>query len=181
MEMQVVALFAQFQNRPPPPQFDTGVNLVSIVFQCGISLVMLVVQVLYLLNIYQTLDKVSPRNRDMEPGMVFLSLIPIFGLVWNFFVVIRLTESLRKEYRDRGKRAADEGFGYGAGLTMAIGACLCCFPVYLGGLITHWVQVSKYKAQIAGPSRGGRDEDNYDDEDDRPRRRTRRPRDEDDE
>ena len=41
--------------------------------------------------------------------MVWLAIIPFVGFVWIFINVIRIAESLRHEYRDRGLHARGEG------------------------------------------------------------------------
>ena len=38
----------------------------------------------------------------MEPAMVFLLLIPCFGLVWNFFLYPRLSRSFQKYFQSVG-------------------------------------------------------------------------------
>ena len=37
----------------------------------------------------------------MEPGMVWLMLVPCVNIVWQFVIAIRVPESLRNEFRDR--------------------------------------------------------------------------------
>ena len=161
-------LFAQ-QFRPPPqqPQMSPVVMLVVWGAACAGALVGVALHIMYLVTLYRTFGNISARNRTMEPGMVFLNLIPAFGFVWQFFVVIRLAESLKNEFRDRGMRTADEGFGYGAGMTMAIGTVICCSPVQLVGLVMHWMQISAYNARISskGNKKRRRDEEDRDDED----------------
>jgi hypothetical protein len=164
MDLPLLALFAQMRRRPP--NFG-GAEVVVLCVELLLAAVGIAIQILYLLNLYKALNAVSPRNREMEPGMVFLNLIPLFGLVWQFFVVLRLADSLRNEYRDRGMSTSNESFGYGAGLTMAIGACLCCGPVALVGMIMHWVQINGYRTRLEQRSKRRRrdEDDDYDDED----------------
>src|SRR6266852_353173 len=66
----------------------------------------------YLLTLQKALSRVSPRNRLMEPGMVWLMLIPCFNTIWQFFIVTRVAGSLRNEFRDRKR---DDGSDYGKG------------------------------------------------------------------
>ena len=42
--------------------------------------------VFYLITLQSTLNEVSLKNRRMNPGEVWLMLIPIFGLVWQFIM-----------------------------------------------------------------------------------------------
>ncbi|WP_171468859.1 hypothetical protein [Frigoriglobus tundricola] len=136
--------------------------------------------------------------------MVWLNLIPLFNLVWQFITVIRVAESLKQEFRSRGWSRRGVDYGYGVG----IAACALGFggwiPVIgpllsLGSLIcgiVYWVKIAGFSGRLArgayyydddeddeddedGRPRRRRDEDDEDDDDDRPRRR-RRYEDEDD-
>ena len=50
----------------------------------------------------KALQRVSPENRLMEPGLVWLMLIPCLNFVWQFFIASRVPDSVRKEYQSRG-------------------------------------------------------------------------------
>jgi hypothetical protein len=43
---------------------------------------------------YYTLRAVRPENRLMQPGMVWLQMIPLFGQIWQFRVVTRIADSI---------------------------------------------------------------------------------------
>ena len=53
--------------------------------------------ILFVLAQQKTLQVISPENREMSPGSVWLQLIPVFGMVWEFIVVIRIAHSISKE------------------------------------------------------------------------------------
>jgi hypothetical protein len=95
-------------------------------------LIGLALAIWFYVTTYSALNAVSPNNRDMEPGMVFLMLIPCFGIVWFFFVIIRVASSLRKEYDDRGIRE-DGDFGQLMGILSGVLPCvnLVTLPMYL--------------------------------------------------
>jgi hypothetical protein len=57
----------------------------------------LVPMIFFLLAQQNTLRAVSAHNRKMQPGEVWLQLIPLFGLVWKFIVVTRISQSIRSE------------------------------------------------------------------------------------
>jgi hypothetical protein len=128
---------------------------------------------------YNALNAVSPRNRDMQPGMVFLSLIPCFNLIWYFFIVSAVSSSLQKEFDDRGIRS-DGDFGKSVGITGGVLACICCTLGWMICAVIQAVKMHGYIQQLQGRSRRRkiRDDDD-DDDDDRPRKR--RSRDDDDE
>jgi hypothetical protein len=137
-----------------------------------VLLIVLVVAIFYLLTLQKALSRVSPRNRTMEPGMVWLMLIPCVNLVWQFFIAIRVPESLRNEFRARGR---DDGSDYGKSIALTqailgivssvisngsraagseaapIGSCISGILSLIGLVlfITFWVKVANYSSQLA--------------------------------
>jgi hypothetical protein len=112
------------------------------------------------------------RPRLMEPGMVWLLLIPFFGFIWAFFIATRVLYSLRNEFRDRGR---DDGSDYGNGIGLANAFLgVVCFlldilstmsnspalgiVVRLGELVSivllivFWVKIAGYSGQLASPA-----------------------------
>ena len=181
-------------NQMFPPEFFA---LFVIILVSAIA-IGLTIQILYLLTLSRCFSRIAPRNRRMEPGLVWLNLIPCFQLIWIFFTTTRLADSLRDEFDDRRLRG-DRDFGRTLGITYPI-LMLVGFVPYLGAIfslaslicwILYWVKIAGYKNQLisAGIGTGRhddedddrprrrRDEDD-DDGDDRPRRRPRRDDDE---
>ena len=74
-----------------------------------------------------------PAYRRMSPGMVWLMLIPCFGYVWTFFVVLRLSDSYKDYFYSQ--QQFDVGTcNRGMGLAYAI--CSACGLIpYLGSCI----------------------------------------------
>ncbi|MSQ96439.1 MAG: hypothetical protein EXR98_18055 [Gemmataceae bacterium] len=89
------------------------------------------------------LSAVAPKNRDMEPAMVFLLLIPCFGLIWWFITVMRVASSLQKEFEDRGLEP-DGDFGMLLGLLMIIPFVNIIF------MILWNLKISGYIAELTG-------------------------------
>ena len=52
--------------------------------------------------LHRALARCAPSSRTMAPGLVWLMLIPVFGLFWAFRVVNRVATSLRNEFQRRG-------------------------------------------------------------------------------
>src|SRR5487761_160361 len=121
----------------------------------GVWVIALVVFILYLITLMNTLNAVSPANRRMTPGLVFLLLIPLFNLVWNFLVVTKIRDSLQAEFSARN--LSGQGFGYGMGLAMCILYIVALLPVInllaapaaLVCWIIYWVQIAGYKGQLS--------------------------------
>jgi hypothetical protein len=86
--------------------------------------------------------------------MVWLLLIPLFNVVWNFLVVTALAKSLGNEFRLRNIPTNEPEPGKGAGLAMAIcGACSIIPIVNILAIIPHLVLWIIYWVKIAGFSR----------------------------
>jgi hypothetical protein len=61
----------------------------------------LIVAILFLLTQQNTLKAIQRDNRLMNPGLVWLELIPVFGQCWQFLVAARIAGSIRKELEFR--------------------------------------------------------------------------------
>jgi hypothetical protein len=104
---------------PPPFPFPPEMLMLVVGLACAVGLAILVTYIFYLLTLSRALAKVSPRHRLMEPGMVWINLIPCVNIVWAFFVAIRVPDSLKAEFQARGR---DDGSDYGK--TIAVTNCI---------------------------------------------------------
>ncbi len=73
----------------------------------------------YVWNLHLLLRRCAAENRTMRPGLVWLQVVPVFGAIWQFWVVRRLSSSLEREYRSRGWPVASAP-GRSLGLAKAI-------------------------------------------------------------
>ncbi len=154
----------------------------------------LVIWILFFLTLHKALDRCSPRNRSMEPGYVWLNLIPCFNFIWMFITVNRLSESLKNEFYARRMYQGSDG---GAGLGIA---CCILYLVYFAAAagkmnpvlvllsslawlvcwIIYWVKIAGFSGALARNGyfgdygRRDRWDDDYDDSYDRPRGATTR-------
>lgn len=90
-----------------------GILLIVFGILAAFLVVWLIVYIFYLITLSRALAKVSPRNRQMEPGHVWLMFVPCLNIVWGFLIVIRVPDSLKAEFQDRGR---DDGSDYGKGI-----------------------------------------------------------------
>ncbi|WP_431216648.1 hypothetical protein ACQ86N_19910 [Puia sp. P3] len=61
-------------------------------------LLFLVPAILFLLTQQNTLKLIQPLNRTMRPGQIWLQLIPVFNLYYQFVVVAGISDSLQREF-----------------------------------------------------------------------------------
>lgn len=122
-------------------------------------LIWLIPTIFFLLTLQKALTRVSAERRTMNPPMVWLSLIPLVNVVWNFFVVTALSKSLDAELTARNiPHEAEPGKMIGliwAGLTAAclipgLGVLLG-IPVLILWII-YWVKIAGFSGKIAGPA-----------------------------
>jgi hypothetical protein len=156
--LQVAALFGQVKKQPPPPP-DAGGFAVALLCYGVILGGLLLVHILFLLTLSRCLGQCSSRNRTMEPGMVWLNLIPLFNLIWMFVTIIKISESLRNEYRDRGLPTDDPDFGQTIGILYMVFNFVCGL-IGLIFFIMYWVKMAGFKNQLmSSGGMGGYDDD----------------------
>ena len=132
----------------------------------GIALLIgLTILILFLLTLQNCLKNVSPENRKMPPANVWLMLIPLFSMIYQFIMVGKIADSLAAEFQKRGITDAEARPGYNIGLAF----CICSIAgnvfgrvsgvvelsglISLGGLvclIVYWVKIANYSKQL-GP------------------------------
>lgn len=69
--------------------------------QIALLLAFVIPAILFFLAQQKTLYVISPENRAMSPESVWLQLIPFFGIVWQFLVVVRIAQSIYKEMESK--------------------------------------------------------------------------------
>ena len=82
-----------------------GIGILTIVLI--VFAILLVPFIFYLLTLQKALSRCSPGCRAMNPGMVWLMLIPLFHIVWQFFVVLNMpSRSMRNSRSAASPRIA---------------------------------------------------------------------------
>lgn len=135
-------------------------DMIGASFGIAMLLIVLVAVVVpyifYLITLQKAFKKIRPAHRKMEPGLVWLSLIPLVGIVWQFFVVTYLADGLAAEFKSQGKTPNEARPGYGVGLAK----CICGAAGVIPGLgtltsiaflvlwIIHWVRIHNYSQQL---------------------------------
>lgn len=114
------------------------------------------IAVFYILTMQKALNLAGERHQKMQPGMVWLMLIPLFNLVWHFFVVKNVSESIKSWAAESGAKVDDAG--YTVGLIACIAQCcgivpvvnILAGPVGLVCVIIWWVKVAGFNKLMSG-------------------------------
>lgn len=143
--------------------FPTGLESLIVIIVFGI---ILIPAIFYLITLQNTLKAISPENRRMEPGMVWLLLIPLFNIIWNFIVINRMADSIQAELQKKGMSVTERP-AYNVGIAMCIIGCVTWIPVVgslasIGGLICwiiYWVKITEFKRKIESLPDAPQDDD----------------------
>jgi hypothetical protein len=127
-----------------------------LIFGLLIAAAGLAIIVFYILTMQKALNLAGPRHQKMQPAMVWLMLIPLFNLVWHFFVVKNVSESIKSWAAENGKSVDDAA--YTIGLIACIANCCSLIPILniLAGpaglvcFIIWWVKVAGFNKLMSG-------------------------------
>jgi len=152
----------------------------SIFLNLLLLLLFIVPAILFVLTQQNTLKAIRPENRLLNPGLVWLQFIPIFGQVWQFIVVSRIAGSAvrqRMSFRDDSilGLSHEAAAAIGKQPTLVMGIIYCSLEIInililfttltptmqtIHGLlalaqmicwIIYWVQLGKLKIQLTHP------------------------------
>jgi lysylphosphatidylglycerol synthetase-like protein (DUF2156 family) len=114
-----------------------------------VAAVFLLPTIFFLFTLQKALSRCEPGSRTMVPGQVWLCLVPVFNLIWTFFVVNAVSDSLHREFTRRGM-AEEPQPGRSLGMAFAILAVISvvCWILY-------WVRIAGYSEKIAPPFTAG--------------------------
>jgi type IV pilus assembly protein PilA len=142
----------------------TIVRIVAGLLFAGMFAGILLLFIFYLLTLSRALSKCSITSRTIQPGMVWLLLVPLVNLVWQFFVVIGLADSLDNEFRARGIQNVELKPGKAIGIAMCVcGVCafipilgILAFLVHLVLWIIYWSKIAEFSRRLDQvPATGG--------------------------
>lgn len=119
-----------------------------------VAAVVIGIAVMYLLTMQNLLKAIAPQNRTTEPGNVWLMLIPLFNLVYQFILVGHVADSIVNELNSRNEPlGSDPRPTYQLGLWKCITGVSGIIPI-LGPLaslasfilwIIYWVKLAEWK------------------------------------
>jgi len=126
-------------------------------FACFLLVVGFILWVGLLAAISRVLGRVSPEHRKMEPGEVWVNLIPVVNLVWPIVTIERVGESIRAELSARNRVKKKDAFGKTSGIIalVLVGVVLLLPPAgivtlpfaFLYGIV-YWAQLNGYAKRM---------------------------------
>lgn len=135
-------------------------------FGCILSVIAFAALIAFLATAVRVLTRVEPENRRMDPGLVWLNLIPFLNLIWMVVTIERVGESIRNEFMARGRHKKSETYGKTSGLTgmilwgislpFAMFGTQCVLVFWFFACIygvVYWVQLSGYAGRLKSDSK----------------------------
>jgi len=121
-----------------------------------VSLGAIVGFIFYLLFLQNLLRQISPQNQKIQPGHVWMQMIPGYGLYYQFVIINKVAESLKAELEDKGIRCNEARPGFQLGLVMCILFCASMLPqigsfIAIGAIVVwiiYWVKLNNFKKQL---------------------------------
>ena len=119
----------------------------------AIFILWLVLKIFYILTLYRTL-KATEEYHTVSPGLVWLLLIPVFYLGWQFYILDGITKGIKGKYGANGRDCDDAA--YGIGLAFCILVCANFIP-YLNFItavpcfvlwIIYWLKIAGFREEM---------------------------------
>lgn len=130
-----------------PSHFDPSAMIAAMsAFYGVIAFVGLAIAILLSYLLYTLYTAVPEQHRVMRPEMVWLLLIPCFGVIWNFWVYPGLSKSFKSYFDSVGDTTVGD-----CGKALAIWFCVCvfcCGPAALVLLIIFMIRAFELKNKI---------------------------------
>jgi len=108
--------------------------------------------IFFLITLQNTLKVVEPQNRKMQPGNVWLLLIPLFGFVWSFVLVSAIADSCKaqlEQYDVYYEQRPTYSIGMGWAVCLVLSMIVKLFSIVsIAMFITYWVKVNDVRKEL---------------------------------
>jgi len=125
-------------------------------FVAFLIIVPLVAFIFYIRAISKTIKAIDPEYRSQAPGMAWLLLIPVFNVIWFFFLLKSIKNGFLRMYENkRINQPIDTGYVYG----IAMGCCwaasfipklifVTLIPMFVFSII-HWTKLNNARKRLS--------------------------------
>lgn len=125
-------------------------------FAAFLIIIPLVAFIFYIRAISKTIRVIDPEYRSQAPGMAWLLLIPIFNVIWFFFLLKSIKNGFLSMYENRRiNQPIDTGYAYG----IAMGCCwaasfipklifVALIPMFVFSIL-HWTKLNNARKRLS--------------------------------
>ena len=147
-------------SQPLPQNVATAMGLVFFVF-CTTFVISYMFLCVIVIMISVALKAVPSEYRVIEPGQIWLLLIPCFSMIWNFWVFQRVPQSFQNYFASRGRTDFGDcggqiGIWYAITVVVGVIPFVACIagPASFVLLIVFLVKIMSLKQQIRSDAIG---------------------------
>jgi hypothetical protein len=126
---------------------------------CGAAVVGLAIQAVICWYLSTCLKAIPEEHRKQQPNMVWLLMIPLFNIVWQFFVYPKIAESFKSYFDSIGRTDVGD---CGKNLALVFCILVCCgivpylnFCTGIAALVLFIIVLVRFgslKGQIQNPA-----------------------------
>ena len=134
---------------------DNGWVAVALIASAIVVAVTLIIHIFVCWLLYTISNRIPARFRLMDPGLVWLLLIPCFYMVWNFFVYPKLSRGFKAYFESvNDATVGDCGLQIGTFYAVAVVCTLLPCVNYVAGpaaivlLIVYLIKVNELSKKI---------------------------------
>ncbi len=125
-------------------------------FAAFLIIIPFVTFVFYIRAISKTIKAIDPEYRTQSPGMAWLLLIPVFNVIWFFFLLKSIKTGFLRMYENKKiSQPIDTGYTYG----IAMGCCwaaifipklifIALIPMFVFSIL-HWTKLNNARKRIS--------------------------------
>lgn len=132
------------------------------VFYVVLIVLTLIALCLLMNTVANLIERISPDLRTLQPAQTWLSVIPVFGSFWVFFVVQKTAGMLQEEYARRKIVEFETSPGLATGwgfcflllcaqLTLMIDATVMTTLLYIGAAVmfaVYWQKLNRFRQKL---------------------------------
>jgi len=125
-------------------------------FAAFLIIIPFVTFVFYIRAISKTIKAIDPEYRTQSPGMAWLLLIPVFNVIWFFFLLKSIKTGFLRMYESKKiSQPIDTGYTYG----IAMGCCwaaifipklifIALIPMFVFSIL-HWTKLNNARKRLS--------------------------------
>lgn len=116
----------------------------------------IVVNIFYILTLQKSLRAIDDDLRPLPAWLSWLYLIPVFNIIWIYFLVAGIASGYRKMFasgrlKKKVSAGLDVGMGFAVCLTIALifhRATVVMLMISFALWVVHWIKVSRLPGQV---------------------------------
>lgn len=133
-----------------------GLIIIGVLLYFALIGGMIVCMVFFVKNLMDLMREVEPKNRQIQPGFVWMLFIPFYGaFIFPFSLYPKMAESLKREFEERNSpQPGDYGKSLGLTLPFIMMGFIIPFLNFLAIIgwavvgIIFWVKMAQYKKML---------------------------------